>query len=80
MAEVTVYYEPEAALLTVFWQAPRREQVCTEVGDGILLIRDERTGEPIGLELLAYRPGDARFDAVRVELGHTAAAATPAPV
>ena len=56
-------------LLTVFWQAPRKEQVCTESGDGVVLIKDETTGQPIGLELLSYRPGDARFDAVSVEIG-----------
>lgn len=27
------------------------------------------SGEPIGLEVLFYRPGDNRFDAVSVELG-----------
>lgn len=27
------------------------------------------TDEPIGLEILAYHPGDNRFDAVSVELG-----------
>jgi hypothetical protein len=77
VAEVRVYYEPETELLTVFWQAPRPEQVCTELGDGVVLIKDERTGEPIGLELLSYRPGDARFDAVRVELGRAAPPVAP---
>ena len=69
MAQVKVFYEPEMELLTVFWQAPRKEQVCTELGDGVVLIKDERTGQPIGVELLSYKPGDARFDAVSVEIG-----------
>lgn len=69
MAQVKVFYEPEAELLTVFWQAPRQNQVCTELGDGVILIKDSLSGEPIGLELLSYRPGDARFDAVSVEIG-----------
>jgi len=69
MAQVKIFYEPERELLTVFWQAPRRRQVCTELDDGVVLIKDEDTGEPIGLELLSYRPGDARFDSVNVELG-----------
>ena len=30
----------------------------------------ERSDEPIGLELLSYHPGDARFDAVSVEVGN----------
>ncbi len=69
MAQIKVSYEPEMELLTVFWQAPRKDQICTELDDGIILIKDAQSGEPIGLELLSYRPGDARFDAVSVEVG-----------
>ena len=69
MAQIKVYYEPQTELLTVFWQAPRKTQICTDLGDGVILIKDETTGEPIGLELLSYHPRDARFDAVSVELG-----------
>lgn len=69
MAQVKIYYEPDLELLTVFWQAPRQRQIVTELGNGILLIKDEETGEPIGMELLSYRPNDARFDSVSVEMG-----------
>lgn len=69
MAQVKVFYEPETELLTVFWQAPRQNQVCTELGNGVILIKDSLSGEPIGLELLSYRLGDARFDTVSVEIG-----------
>ncbi len=69
MAQVKVYYEPEMELLTVFWQTPRPNQICAELGDGVVLIKDETTGHAIGLELLSYRPGDARFDTVSVEVG-----------
>ena len=69
MAQIKVYYEPEMELLTVFWQAPRKNQICTELGDGVILMKDETTGQPIGLELLSYRPGDAQFDSVSVEIG-----------
>ena len=78
MAQIKVFYEPEMELLTVFWQSPRKEQVCTELGDGVVLIKDERTGQPIGVELLSYRPGDARFDAVSVEIGRPKEALTGA--
>lgn len=71
MARVNVFYEPEKELLTVFWQEPRAEQICTELDDGVILIKDERSGEPIGLELLSYRPGDARFDVLNVSVGAT---------
>jgi len=69
MAQVKVFYEPARELLTVFWQEPRRSQIGTELDDGVVLIKDDETGEPIGLELLSYRPGDARFDSVNVEVG-----------
>ncbi|MFP4006843.1 MAG: hypothetical protein ACLFV6_02395 [Spirulinaceae cyanobacterium] len=69
MAQIKVFYEPETELLTVFWQTPRKTQISAELGDGVILIKDSITGEPIGLEILSYRPGDKRFDAVSVELG-----------
>ena len=31
MAQIKVYYEPEMELLTVFWQAPRKNRICTEL-------------------------------------------------
>lgn len=68
MAQVKVFYEPEKELLTVFWQEPRAEQLGTELDDGIVLIKDERSGEPIGVELLSYKPGDQRFDSVSVQV------------
>ena len=68
MAQIKVYYEPDLELRTVFWQAPRPDQICTELDDGVVLIKDARTGKPLGVELLSYKPGDARFDGVAVKL------------
>jgi hypothetical protein len=68
MAQVKVFYEPETELLTVFWQPPRKEQIATELGDGVILIKDSNTNQPIGIEILSYKPNDVRFDAVSVEL------------
>lgn len=73
MAQVKIHYEPELELLTVFWQLPRKQQIVTELGDGVLLIKDAETGEPIGMELLSYRPNDDRFDSVSVEMGRPTA-------
>jgi len=72
MAQVTIYYEPEMELLTVFWQSPRKNQIATELGDGIILFKDENTGEPIGIELLSYLPSDNRFNTFSVEVGKLA--------
>ena len=38
-----------------------------DLGDDQFVLK--ATGEPIGLELLSYRPGDARFNSVNVEVG-----------
>jgi hypothetical protein len=68
MVQIKVNYEPDLELLTVFWQPPRPDQICTELDDGVVLIKDAQSGQPIGVELLSYKPGDARFDGVAVEL------------
>ena len=69
MAQIKVFYEPKMELLTVFWQSPRKNQICSELDDGIILIKDAETNEAIGIELLSYHPNDDRFDGVSVELG-----------
>jgi hypothetical protein len=78
MAQIKVFYEPETKLLSVFWQAPRKDQLCTELGDGIILIKDASSGEPIGLEVLSYHPGDDRFGTVSVEMGQLSSSVQPA--
>ena len=72
MAQVKIYYEPEMELLTIFWQPPRKNQIATELGDGVILIKDETTDEPIGMEILSYKPSDNRLDTVTVEMGRSA--------
>ena len=69
MAQIKVYYEPETELLTVFWQIPRKNQICTELDNGVILIKDSTTDEPIGVEILSYQLGSDRLDSVGVEIG-----------
>ena len=69
MAQIKVYYEPETELLTVFWQNPRKNQICIELDNGVILIKDSTTDEPIGVEILSYHLGDNRLDSVSVEMG-----------
>ena len=69
MTQIKVYYEPETELLKIFWQSPRKNQICTELDNGVILIKDSTTDEPIGVEILSYRPGDNRLDSVSVEMG-----------
>ena len=69
MIQIKVYYEPETELLTVFWQSPRKNQICTELDNGVILIKDSTTDEPIGVEILSYQLGSDRLDSVGVEIG-----------
>jgi hypothetical protein len=56
----------------IFWQPPRQNQIATELGDGVILLKDATTGKPIGMEILSYRPSHNRLDAVSVEMGRLA--------
>ena len=69
MVQVKVFYEPDTELLTIFWQTPRQNQICSEWGEGVVLIKDGETEELIGMEFLAYQPGDQRLLTADVELG-----------
>ncbi|WP_168130387.1 hypothetical protein [Synechococcus sp. PCC 7502] len=51
MAQVKIYYEPEMEILNVFWQPPCKNQICTDLGNGVILIKDAENGEPIGMKL-----------------------------
>ncbi|UXE61823.1 MAG: hypothetical protein KA717_02495 [Woronichinia naegeliana WA131] len=69
MAQIKVYYEPETELLTLFWQSSRKNQICTELDNGVILIKDSTTDEPIGVEILSYQLGSDRLDSISVEMG-----------
>lgn len=48
--------------LTVWWDDPRKEHICTETPEEVVLMKDA-AGRVIGIELLHYRPssGDPRL-------------------
>jgi hypothetical protein len=69
MTQIKVFYEPETELLTIFWQSPRPNQIATELGNDIILFKDGDTNEPIGIEVLSYRPEDDRISGISLELG-----------
>lgn len=76
MAQIKILLDPTTELLTIFWQAPRKNQICTELDNGVILIKDEDSGEIIGVEIWSYRPGDRRLDSVNVEIGQAIPALT----
>ena len=59
MAHIRVIHDPVGETLTVYWREPSTEQICEETGEGVILIKDRRTGEIIGFERLYYRPETA---------------------
>jgi hypothetical protein len=58
MAQIKVIHDPAGETLTVYWDDPEREEVCEEVGQGLVLIKDAQ-GEVIGFERLYFRPKSA---------------------
>jgi hypothetical protein len=67
MAHIRVIHDPVGETLTVYWKEPSTEQVCEETGEGVILIKNRRTGEVIGFERLYYRP-DMPGQTVTVEM------------
>ena len=55
MAQIKVIHDPVGETLTVYWDDPEREEVCEEVGHGLILIKDAQ-GEVIGFERLYFKP------------------------
>ena len=58
MAHIKVIHDPVGETLTVYWDNPEREELCEEVGHGIILIKDVQ-GEVIGFERLYFKPKEA---------------------
>jgi hypothetical protein len=67
--KVRVYYDRQGNTLTVWFDDPKKESICEEVGDDVVLIKDRR-GRVIGLERLNHltRQHLSRGDNVPVEV------------
>ncbi|MGH7335215.1 MAG: DUF2283 domain-containing protein [Gammaproteobacteria bacterium] len=70
MAEVSVLYDREGRTLTVWFSDRRREHVCEETGDEVVLMKDS-TGRVIGFEKLNFSIPET--DRLRVALETTPA-------
>ena len=58
MAQIKVIHDPVGETLTIYWDDPEHEEMCEEIGQGIILIKDAE-GEVIGFEPLYFRPSKA---------------------
>lgn len=54
MAHIKVIHDPVGETLTVYWDDPQREEMCEEVGHGIILIKDAQE-KVIGFERLYFK-------------------------
>jgi hypothetical protein len=70
MSEVSVLYDREGQTLTVWFSDRRREHVCEETGDEVVLMKDS-TGRVIGFEKLNFSIPET--DRLRVALETTPA-------
>jgi len=58
MAQIKVIHDPIGETLTIYWGDPEHEEICEEIGQGVILIKDAR-GEVIGFERLYFKPSNA---------------------
>jgi uncharacterized protein YuzE len=69
MDKLTVYYDREGNTLSVWFDDPKKEHVCEESDDDIVLVKD-RGGRVIGFERLNFLSAKQRKEGaiVPVEL------------
>ena len=60
MEKVRVYHDRLGNTLTVWFDDPKKEYVCEEVDDDVVLMKDRR-GRVIGFERLNYLPRKHRL-------------------
>ncbi len=53
MDKVRVFYDRIGNTLTVWFDDPKKEHVCEEIGDDVVLMKD-RCGRVLGFERLHY--------------------------
>jgi uncharacterized protein YuzE len=53
MEKVRVYYDRMGNTLTVWFDDPKKETVCEEIGDDVAIVKDRR-GRVIGFERLNF--------------------------
>lgn len=61
MDKLRVYFDREGNTLTVWFDDPKKEAVCEETADDVVLMKDRR-GRVIGFERLNYLSAKQRAD------------------
>ncbi len=56
MAKIKVLHDVKGETLTIYFDEPSKDQVCEEVGGGVILIKNKTSNEIVGFEKLYYHP------------------------
>jgi len=65
MEKLRVYYDRTGNSLSVWFDDPKKEHVCEETDDDVVLVKDRR-GRVIGFERLNYLTAKQRKDGVNI--------------
>ena len=65
MDKVRVYFDRTGNTLTVWFDSPRKEAICEEIGDDVVLLKDQQ-GRVIGFERLNYLSPDQQDRGIHV--------------
>jgi uncharacterized protein YuzE len=65
MEKLRVYYDREGNTLSVWFDDPKKEAVCEESDDDVVLVKD-RDGRVISFERLNYLSAKQRKDGVNI--------------
>ena len=70
MEKIRVYYDSHGNTLNVWFDNPKKEHVCEETGEEVILMKD-RSGRVIGFEKLNFslakpEPFRVAFETIRV--------------
>ena len=67
MEKVRVYFDREGNTLSVWFDDPKKEHVCEESGDDVILVKDRR-GRVIGFERLNFLTARQRKEGAGIPL------------
>lgn len=65
MDKVRVYYDREGNSLSVWFDDPKKEHICEETDDDIVLVKDSK-GRVIGFERLNYLTSRQRAEGMSI--------------
>ncbi len=53
--KLKIIHDKKGETLTIYFDRPSKNQICEEVGDGVILIKDKKSKKVIGFEKLYFK-------------------------